>query len=90
MTCIQVTPFESSDQKHSISVFIEPCGAGEQPHSDNTTCMACPLNSYKTEADAIEEWRSECTPCTGDTQTVNEGSTEQEQCFGKYCLLFAD
>ena len=57
------------------------CVAGEQPNDDGTGCDKCPLNSYKTK-DA--DWRSNCTACEDETETVGEGATSAEMCISKY------
>ena len=64
-------------------VFIEPCGTGEQPSADNTTCELCPLDFYKTDLNASSDWKSKCTPCDDGEKTVNEGANEPSLCIGK-------
>ena len=41
------------------------------------------MNKYKTADQATADWKSQCTNCTDGLETVGEGSTESNMCFGK-------
>ena len=41
------------------------------------------MNKYKTADQATADWKSQCTNCTAGQETVGEGSTESNMCFGK-------
>ena len=62
------------------NIFVDSCGAGEQLNSANMACELCPMNFYKTVED---DGKSPCTPCGGNMETVEKGSTMQELCIGK-------
>ena len=64
-------------------MVLEPCTAGHQPNGDDNGCEVCPLNTYKTADQATADWKSQCTNCTAGQETVGEGSTESNMCFGK-------
>ena len=64
-------------------IVLEPCKAGHQPNGDDNGCEVCPMNKYKTADQATADWKSQCTNCTDGLETVGEGSTESNMCFGK-------
>ena len=54
------------------------CTAGQQPNSDNTACILCPEGTYKRGTGG-----SDCTKCSKNRTTVEDGATDGTQCQSK-------
>ena len=61
------------------SSFLADCSAGFYPDpSDNATCIEVPIGSYKN-----ENGSGSFTLCPFGFSTVNNGSTDPSDCYGK-------
>ncbi len=65
---------EYYDENHEICLlFAVGCPPGE--YYDVTSCRACPVSTYKSEAG-----EQECTKCPANTKTLQEGSRSRDKC----------
>ena len=70
---------ELSDRCYT-NIFVAPCGAGEQPNADETSCEDCPINYYKNDS---RSWKDPCTKCVDGRETVDKKSNSSAMCIGK-------
>ena len=55
--------------------MYESCRPGQVPNADNSTCVACPLNTYNPDAGGTS-----CLSCPTNEFTTAEGSRECKTC----------
>jgi len=58
-------------------VFVGWCDAGEEPSTDQLSCVACPIGTYQPDAG-----QQACIQCTGGRITAQTGSTNSTDCIG--------